>query len=184
MGDLTTNTGKCVGEGTGRGEHVSLYLPACCVSECVCVPVNVCASVCEGVCKSRGKRLSHRYLWWGEEPCTCVSLYKMSRLGGTAPFPSGTIFPERRGTTMLAPAQPRRISFAPPFVGIVWREGVSGLGTQERATGSSQGSSRPIKLGKQPPTPQCPSLAWSSKWWHLWGSHRPLSSEQLRPPQT
>lgn len=62
----------------------------------------------------------------------CVSLYKMSRLGRTAPFPSGTIFPERRGTTMLAPAQPRRISFAPPFVGIVWREGVSGLETQER----------------------------------------------------
>lgn len=47
----------------------------------------------------------------------CVSLYKMSRLGGTAPFPSGTIFPERRGTTMLAPAQPCRISFAPSFCG-------------------------------------------------------------------
>lgn len=33
---------------------------------------------------------------------------------------------------------------------------MSGLGTQERATGSSQGSSRPTKLGKQPPTPPVP----------------------------
>lgn len=49
----------------------------------------------------------------------CVSLYNMSRLGGAAPFLSGTIFPERRGTMMLAPAQSRPTSFAPAFVGIV-----------------------------------------------------------------
>lgn len=166
---------------------MSPYLPVCCLCLCVCLGVSACVTVCVSVsvwvCVSHVVGVCLTGISGGVRGCVHVcEPVNMSRLGATAPFPSGTIFPERRGTVKLAPAQPRTISLAPPFVGTVWREGVSGLGTQERATGPSPGSSRPIKLGKQPP--QCPSLAWSSRWRRLWGSRRPLSSEPLRPPQT
>lgn len=123
---------------------MSPYLPVCCLCLCVCLGVSACVSVCVSVsvwvCVSHVVGVCLTGISGGVRGCVHVcEPVNMSRLGATAPFPSGTIFPERRGTMKLAPAQPRTISLAPPFVGTVWREGVSGLGTQKGPQAPPQG---------------------------------------------
>lgn len=111
-----------------------------CMHMCVCFCVDAwlwgwaCASLSLGVRGVSGHLCLGRggvYMW---EPVECV------RVGGTVDSPPSSLRPPHS-------ACPGPISSAPYFVGIVWREGLSGSGTPEGPTGSSQGQTGPPGWG-------------------------------------
>lgn len=129
-------------EGQGGGCGQGLRESGMCV--CVCVwgedgeHVSLCICVC--VCKKCGRCLMGICVWGEGWVQVCELVHVEGGLWMVLPPPWNHL-------GLLPTFYPCPTSSAPHFVDIVYR-GLSGLGTQEEATGSSQGTRGSISLGK------------------------------------